>query len=348
MAKEKKAKVPEAKKVKKPKEKGAESGPRKVASQLSKTLKPRIREWRFSLFLMRKSLLAMTGLALVIFIVLIALLAPVLAPTPKDWADPMKIPFEFKDPKPPGAIRPTWMGGGTFLFGSGVLGTDTYYGIMWGARTSIYVAMYVVFVAIAIGLVLGALAGYYGGKLDEALMRITDIFLSVPVLILAMAIAMVLGRSLENIMFALTIVWWPPYARIVRGQVLTVKENTYVEAARAVGSKKFRVLFRHIVPNTISPIIVNATMDLGTVVLVAAGLAFIGFGPPTGYAEWGKMVADGQQYFLGVVEYPVGSGLLVNPWWIWAFPGLFIFIFVMGFNLLGDGLRDILDPRLRR
>jgi len=319
-----------------------------MIGQLRKSLKPRIRELRFSLFLMRKSLMAIVGIVIVLSLVTIAILAPVLAPPPPNSRDPMIIPKDLEPPKPPGSPRPADLGGGTYIFGSGVMGIDVYYGLIWGARTSIYVSLYVVLIAVLIGLVLGAIAGFYGGKIDELLMRITDIFLSVPSLILAMAVVAVLSRSLENIMLALIVIWWPPYARIVRGQVLSIKENTYVEAARAVGVKKMRILFRHIVPNSLSPVLVSMTMDIGVVVLVAAGLSFIGFGPPSDYAEWGKMVADGHNYFLGTVPYPFPNGPGYNPYWIWVFPGLFIFLFVMGFNLLGDGLRDILDPRLRR
>ena len=304
---------------------------------LRKSLTPRIREFRFSLFLLRKSLLAIVGLAIVILIVMMAIFAPVLAPPGKD---PMQIPRDYDQPKPPGAEG--------HLLGTGFLGGDIYYGITWGSRTSIGISLFVVITATIVGLVLGAVSGYYGGKIDELLMRITDVFLSVPSLILCMAVVSVLTRSLENIMLALTIVWWPPYARLVRGQVLSVRESTYVEAARAVGAKRSRILFRHIVPNCLSPIIVNMTMDIGVVVLVAAGLSYIGFGAPAGTAEWGKMVADGQQYFLSEIPYPYPNGPSYNPWWMVTFPGLMIFIYVMGFNLLGDGLRDILDPRLRR
>jgi peptide/nickel transport system permease protein len=305
-------------------------------SQFKKSIAPRIREIRFSLFLARKSLLAMIGLAIVVIIVGIALLAPILAP-PANNADPMQMPRDFHTPKPPGAEG--------YLMGTGKLGTDIYYGVIWGARTSIYVAMFVVLTAAFIGIIFGAMAGFYGGMIDEVLMRITDVFLSVPGLILAMAVCAVLGRNLENIMLSLTLVWWPSYARLIRGQVLSIRESVYVEAARAVGSKKTRVLFRHIVPNSLAPMLVNTTMDIGVVVLVAAGLSYIGFGPPSGTAEWGKMVADGQQYFTGTIFY---EGAAYNPWWMWVFPGTMIFFFVMGFNLLGDGLRDILDPRLRR
>ncbi|MFP4546065.1 MAG: ABC transporter permease [Methanomassiliicoccales archaeon] len=297
---------------------------------------PRWREFRFSLFLMRKSLLAMTGIVIVLAILIIALAAPFLAPPAKE-DDPRWMPRDFSQPKPPGAED--------YILGTGKHGVDIYYGVIWGARTSLEVALFVVFVASVLGIVLGAMAGYFGGKVDELLMRVTDIFLSIPGLILAMAVAAILERNLDNIMLALIVVWWPPYARLVRGQVLSVRENTYVEAARAVGSKRNRVLFKHVVPNSLAPMLVAATMDLGVVVLVAAGLSYIGFGPPSGTAEWGKMVSDGQEYFLSTVYW---EGEPYNPWWMWVFPGTMIFLFVMGFNLFGDGLRDILDPRLRR
>ena len=309
-----------------------------ILNVVKRSIAPRARELRFSMYLMRKSLLAMLGLVIVLTIVIIALAAPLLAPPQGN--DPTQIPMDFEGFKPPGAED--------YILGTGNLGADIYYGIIWGARTSIQVALFVVGVAAIVGIVLGALAGYYGGAIDELLMRITDIFLSVPGLILAMAVVSVLERNLENIMLALIVVWWPPYARIVRGQVLSVRENTYVEAAWAVGSKNSRVLFKHVIPNSLAPMLVAATMDLGAVVLVAAGLSYIGFGPEAGTAEWGRMISDGQEFFLSTIEYPRGSGELYNPWWAVTFPGIAIFMFVMGFNLLGDGLRDILDPRLRR
>lgn len=311
--------------------------------ELRSALAPRIREWRFSLHLARKSPLAIVGLILVLIITVVALAAPWLCPPP-DPDDPLQMPLDFKQPKPPGILvnDPDLAG---HPLGTGKLGADIYYGIVWGARTSMYVSLFVVFIAAVVGIVLGAIAGYYGGVIDEVLMRVTDVFLSIPGLILAMAVAAVFARSLENIMLALTLVWWPPYARLIRGQVLSVRESVYVEAAKAVGAKRNRILFRHVVPNSISPLLVSVTMDIGAVVLVAAGLSFIGFGSPSGTAEWGKMVSDGHEYFLGRV---VWDGQFYNPWWMWVFPGAMIFLFVMGFNLLGDGLRDIMDPRLRR
>jgi peptide/nickel transport system permease protein len=176
-------------------------------------------------------------------------------------------------------------------------------------------------------------------------MRFTDIFLSMPALIMAMAIASILTRSLENMMFALIIVWWPSYARLIRGQVLTIRESTYVEAAKAIGSKRNRILFRHIIPNSISPLIVSITLDLGAVALTAASLSYIGFGVQAGYAEWGRMISDGQGWFLSTVFY---NGVAYTPWWVIFFPGVMILIFTMGCSLIGDGLRDILDPRSRR
>jgi peptide/nickel transport system permease protein len=302
---------------------------------LKKAIRPRLNEARTSMRLIRRNPLAVAGLILIVFIMSIAILAPVLAP-PTD-RDPYVIPRDPGQPMPPGANG--------HPFGTGKLGADIYYGVVWGARISIWISLYVVLTAALIGIVVGAMSGYIGGKFDELMMRITDVFLSIPALILSMAIVAVLSRNLDNIVLSLVFVWWPSYARLVRGQVLSIKENTYVEAARAVGVKKNRILFRHIIPNSMAPMIVSITMDLGSVVLVAAALSYIGFGVPSGYAEWGKMVSDGQEFFLSKVPW---EGQLINPWWMVTFPGMFILLFVMGFALFGDALRDILDPRARR
>ncbi|MGE5379238.1 MAG: ABC transporter permease [Candidatus Saccharibacteria bacterium] len=298
-------------------------------------LRPRMREWKASWDLIRSNPTAMAGVIMIIFIVILAILAPFLAPA--SGADPMYIPRDFELPKPP------------FIeghpLGTGEMGADIFYGCVWGTRTTITTSLFVVLTSALIGLILGAFSGYYGGVIDEVIMRFTDIFLSLPALILAMAIAAILTRSLENMMFALIIVWWPAYARLVRGQVLSIRENTYVEAARAIGASKNRILFRHVVPNALSPLIVSITLDLGAVALTAAGLSYIGFGVPSGYAEWGRMVSDGQSWFLQTVPY---NGQMYTPWWVVTFPGLMILTFTMGFSLIGDGLRDILDPRSRR
>jgi len=322
--------------VKAPANKSSSSGSLLNFGEMQNEIAPRIREFRSSLYLLRTNVTAMFGLVLVLFVIALALFAPLLAPaTP--GADPYIIPKDFGQPKPPFIED--------HLLGTGKYGSDLYYGIVWGARTTLYTSFVVVITAAFIGIVLGALAGYYGGKIDDLIMRVTDVFLSLPSLIMAMAVTSVLTKSLENIMLALIIVWWPGYARLVRAQVLSVRENTYVEAARAVGAKKNRILFKHIVPNSLSPMIVSITMDLGAVCLTAAALSFIGFGVSSGYAEWGRMVSDGQQFFISTIYY---HGTAFTPWWVVFFPGMMILIFTMGCSLIGDALRDILDPRIRR
>ena len=218
-------------------------------------LRPRIRELKNAWGLIRENWTAMLGIVMVLFIILMAVFAPVLAP-PYKTSNPMQIPADLAQPKPP-------FQEGVPILGTGGNGIDIYYGVVWGARTTIVTSLYVVLTAALIGLVLGGIAGYYGGKIDEIIMRFTDIFLSIPALILAMAIASILTKNLEHMMFALIIVWWPSYARLVRGQVLSVRENTYVEASRAIGCKRNRILFKHIIPNSISPLIVSITLDLG-------------------------------------------------------------------------------------
>ncbi|MCX6653008.1 MAG: ABC transporter permease [Methanomassiliicoccales archaeon] len=309
------------------------------ADSLMAELRPRLREARKSWDLIRTNYTAMAGLFMVVFMVAVALLAPVLAP-PTPFTDPLEIPrdWRFANPIPPGAEG--------HVFGTGTNGLDMFYGVIWGARTTLVASLFVVLTSAIIGLAIGAVAGFYGGWIDEALMRITDVFLSLPALILAMAITSVLTRSLNNIMLALIIVWWPGYARLMRGQVLIIRESIYVEAARSIGARTSRILFRHIVPNSLSPLVVNVTLDLGAVALTMAGLSFIGFGVPSGFAEWGRMVSDGQLWMPPIMV--IYNGAEYNAWWTWAIPGLFILIFTMGFSLLGDGLRDILDPRTRR
>jgi peptide/nickel transport system permease protein len=222
------------------------------------------------------------------------------------------------------------------IWGTDNYGGDIYSRIIWGAQEDLRIALSVVMVALSVGAIIGAASGYFGGKLDELVMRITDIFFAFPGLVLAMAIVMAIGvRSLGTISIALMITWWPTYARLVRGQVLSEREKLYIEAARSSGASDTRILFGHILPNTIQPVIVQATMDIGSVLLVAAGLAFIGFGPPVGTAEWGMMIARGQNYILS------------SPW-MTLYPGLAILVTALAFNLVGDGIRDILDPKLRR
>ncbi len=204
--------------------------------------------------------------------------------------------------------------------------------VIMGARPALIVPIGVVLFAVLIGAPLGAIAGYKGGWVDEVIMRITDLFLAFPSLLLAMAIASALGRGLENAAIALVVSWWPWYTRLVRGVTISLRERYFVEAAQAIGVRDSVIILRHILPNTISPILVQATVDLGTVILAMGGLAFLGLGTQPPSPDWGLMVSEGRDFIL-------------KQWWISTFPGLAIFIVVLAFNLLGDTLRDIFDPR---
>jgi peptide/nickel transport system permease protein len=287
--------------------------------------------------LFRRSLLSMIGLTLIIVLVLVALFAPFLASQHPSYVEVgteqgttrteerWEIHFDQKL-LPPSAQH---------LFGTDDYGRDIFSMVVYGAQTSLRICLLVIAISTLIGVILGGLAGYFGGVLDEILMRITDVFLSIPYLILALAIAAALGRSIDHIMEAMIITWWPTYARLLRGQVLTIREQQYVEAARSVGASNTRILFRHILPNSFAPLLVEITLDLGAVLLVAAGLSFIGLGASPGTAEWGLMIASGRT-------------VMFHAWWYVTFPGLAILLVVLGFNLLGDGLRDVTDPKLRR
>jgi peptide/nickel transport system permease protein len=190
-------------------------------------------------------------------------------------------------------------------------------------------------IAVPFGTILGLFAGYLGGKYDELIMRVTDIFLAFPSLILSLAVAAALGPSLTNAFLALTIVWWPSYTRLVRGQAISIRESAYIEAARSMGASHTRIIFSHILPNCISPLIISMTQEIGLVILTGSGLSFLGFGAQPPLPEWGRMITEGRIYIF-------------DAWWMTFFPGLALLMVVLAFNLLGDTLRDLLDPRLRR
>jgi peptide/nickel transport system permease protein len=221
------------------------------------------------------------------------------------------------------------------LFGTDSLGRDIFTRVIYGTRISVIAGATVVTAATIVGIAAGMLAGWKGGWWDETLMRITDMFLAFPSLILAMAISAILRPNLTNALLAITVTAWPVYARIARAQVLSLRAREYVEAARAEGATDTAILARHLVPNAIAPILVQATLDVGSIILTTAGLSFIGFGaqPPT--PEWGLMVSEGRRF-------------LMEQWWIATFPAIAILFLVLGFNLFGDGVRDLLDPRLRK
>ncbi len=263
--------------------------------------------------------LVIFGLVVVLIMVVLAIFAPAIAPY-----DPAKINF-MAVTAPPSTAH---------LLGTDDVGRDMLSRIIYGSRIDLMVGFLTILGAIVIGLPLGAVAAYRGGWADEIIMRVTDMFLSFPSLVLAMALAAALGPGLIHAMEAMLITWWPWYTRLIRGQILSIKENTYVEAAKAVGANDFRVVLRHVLPNSLSPIIVQGTMDIGNAILTAASLSFIGLGAQPPQPEWGAMITIGRNY---IQQY----------WWMATFPGLAILLTVIGFNLFGDGLRDSLDPRLR-
>ncbi len=251
-----------------------------------------------------------------------ALLAPLVVPYPEDAIGRINMKQKLK---PPSTMH---------YLGTDEVGRDVYTRVLLGTRVSLKIGLIIVIVASGIGVPLGIIAGYVGGWVNEVIMRFTDIFLSIPGIVLAVAIIGALGPGITNSMIALSLVWWPGYVRLIQGKTLSLKEETFVEAARSLGIGTPRILFGHILPNCTSPLLVKMSMDMGMAILAAAGLGFIGVGaqPPT--PEWGAMVSEGRKYL------PVW-------WWYATFPGLAIFITVLGFNLLGDGLRDILDPQSR-
>ena len=270
----------------------------------------------------KRNPLTVTGLSLVALFLLIAILAPWIAPYPRDTLA-IHPDERFSPPS-----TKHW-------FGTDELGRDIFSRVIFGTRISLRIGTIVVALALAIGIPLGIIAGTFGGLLDEVLMRVTDIFLSFPPLLLAMAISATLGPSLENAMIAIAIAWWPWYARLIRSEALSIRERDYVEAARAAGARWGRLLFRHVLPNSLAPVIVQASMDFGSVIITSASLSFLGLGaqPPT--PEWGLMINIGRNFFL-------------THWWIVTFPGLAILIAVLSFNITGDGLREILDPKAER
>ncbi len=263
---------------------------------------------------------AIAGLIILILMVGGAIFAPLIAPD-----DPILI-----NPK-----QALYSPGFPFLFGTDNLGRDVLSRVVFGARLSLIVGLISVGIAASIGVTVGLVAGYYGGWVESLIMRIIDVMLAFPGILLALAIVSVLGPSLTNLMISVGVAAIPTYARLTRGSVLATKENLYIEAARVVGAPDHRILIRHILPNVVAPLIVAATLGVGAAILSAAALSFLGLGsqPPT--PEWGRMLSEGRRY-------------LSSAWWISTFPGFAIMLTVLAINMIGDGLRDTLDPRLRR
>jgi len=271
---------------------------------------------------------AVFGLSMLVILVTCAILAPYIAPN-----DPNPMPPNLGNRLKPGF----WSDDGAvgMPLGSDLQGRCLLTRILYGARTSLSVGLVAVAIALVLGIAIGVAAGYYGGWVDSILMRIADIMFAFPALLLAIVIVATIGYGLDNAMIALGIVYTPQMARIIRGSVLYIRESEYIEAQHAIGSSNFRIIFRHVIPNSIAPILVYSTLMLATAILDCAALGFLGLGaqPPT--PEWGAMLSKSYGFILS------------GKWWAATFPGLAILFSVLGLNLLGDGLRDILDPRLK-
>ena len=267
----------------------------------------------------QKNFMFKLGIIVCLLWVIVAFIAPLIAP-----ADPLAQNLDMRF-QPPGAEH--W-------FGTDSLGRDVFSRVLYGSRISITAGLITVLISFGIGLLYGGVAGYVGGIVDDVMMRFSEMIQSFPPLILAMVIAAAMGPSIANSVFAMAIIWWPNYARLTRSIVISVKENDYVTASRLMGASRVRILFREILPNSIGPLVVMSTLDLGNAILMFSGLSFLGLGvqPPT--PEWGAMVSDGVATF--------------QNWWISTFPGLAIFTVAMGANFIGDGMRDYLDPKLRQ
>lgn len=290
---------------------------------IGKVRPSRYREYNLMIQAIRRDPLAVFSLVVIVLFVVGAVFAPSLSPYPEQGRGGPNILEKFK---PPSNIH--WLG-------TDYLGRDVLSRILFGGRVSLSMGFMVVMIAILIGTPLGAIAGYYGGWLDNLIMRITDMFLAFPPLLLAMAIAAALGPSFTNAMIAIALTWWPWYTRVVRAQVLSLRERYFIEAAHSIGVNDSTIIRRHVLPNILTPVLVQSTMDLGSAILTGAAISFIGLGvqPPT--PEWGSMISDGRIYFIE------------RPWFAGA-AGVAIFLVTLAFNLLGDALRDAADPRTRR
>jgi len=286
-----------------------------------------IASWKFILDFfsyLKIDILGLLGLTVVIAFIVVGIIAPYIVPYPEDaWGLTYNVEKRFQPPSH------------NHIFGTDEYGRDVFSRVILASRFSLIIAVSVVTLSLIIGVLVGLIAGYWGGLIAIILMRVTDMFLAFPPLLLAIAFASILGRGLFNLIIALTIAWWPWYARLVYVQVNSVKSMPYVEAARVSGLSSTIILFKYILPNSLTPVTIQAFLDMGAAVLEAAALSFVGVGvkPPT--PEWGLMISEGWQ-LIGIA------------WWVSLFPGLALFITVLGFNLLGDSFREYSNPKVRR
>ncbi len=284
----------------------------------SSRMQARLGQWYLAWLRMRRNSLAMTGLYIIVILLLVAAFAPLIAPY-----DPLEqdLGRRLLPPLSPG-----------HLLGTDDFGRDMLSRIIFGSRITLYIVSLVAVTAPVLGLAVGTVSGYFGGWTDRVLMRLTDIFLAFPRLILALALVAVLGPGIENAVLAIALTAWPPYARVARAETLTVRSSDYIAAVRLQGAGAGRIIWGHVMPMCLPSVIIRVTLDMAGVILIAAGLGFLGLGVQPPLPEWGLMISSGRK-------------LLFEQWWVATMPGLAIFIVSLGFNLLGDGLRDVLDPR---
>lgn len=275
--------------------------------------------WRIGRYL-RSSPLACLGVGLVTLTVLVTICAPWIAPH-----DPYAVELKLKLTAP----------NGTFWLGTDEAGRDLLSRIFYGARLSVTTGAFVILLSLLVGSTLGAVAGYAGGIADEIIMRVADFFMAFPYLILAMAIAYSLGANIQNAMIAIAVVFWPSYARLVRGMVVSIRHREFVDAARLMGATNGRIVLRHILPQTWGALVIKTSLDIGFAIVAMASLGFIGLGAQPPSAEWGTLIAQSRVYAL-------------NAWWYGVFPGLAIFLAVLGFNLFGDAIQELVEPSLRK
>lgn len=290
-------------------------------------------EWQEVLFRLFKNKISLLGLVIVLLLGLIAIFAPWIAPA-QDARDPYFIPragWNF-EPQAPSSEH---------IFGTAEGQYDIFYGIIWGTRTAFLIGFIVVGISTLIGIIAGTIAAYYGGWIDEIIMRITDVFMSIPFIIGAIVLTTILGKGVTNMMIALITFGWMGTARLMRSQVLSIKNEEFVQAATSLGANDFRIIFRHILLNTIFPVVIQASMRMGSMVITASTLSFLGIGAPEGYADWGQMISYARNWIIG------GQGNALKYWFTVVIPGTAITLFCLSWNLIGDAFRDILDPKMQ-
>jgi len=281
-----------------------------------------------------KNPLALTGVILLLFFIVIGGLAPVVTKSEPYQVTPYQMPRSgfWQMPRAPSPEHPLGTTQGQY---------DIFYGLVWGTRTAFKIGLGVVAIGVVIGIMVGSIAAFYGGIVDEVVMRVVDVFMSFPFLIAAMVLTTILGKGLYQMMIALVSFGWMGYARLIRSEILHIKELDYIQAARACGASNLRLIRKHILPNSLYPVLVSATMNTGSMVLTASALSFLGVGTEVGYADWGQLIALARNWIMGKGGNPFAF------WYTLVYPGAAIFLFVLAWNLVGDALRDILDPRMR-